>query len=179
MLKKILTIGLCGVFSSGLLTGCGFQLRGYSNPVSQIQHHTQLNFGNSSTDIAVKNTLKQQLNQLGIPTSENQSNRIHSPNQIKVSNIQLQTYQLRGLLTEIRLVMTADVHYEVLQQGKLQNIHNTIQVQRSYQYDQATLATDNPQAEQITLWLYDNLAERIVNQYMALITHKNTTLIDK
>lgn len=175
MFKKLLFITIVG-YSTTLLTGCGFQLRGYVNPTNQIQPKTQLIFGNHPADIAVKNALKQQLNQLGINTSDT-SNKQTS--QIKVTNIRLQNYQLRGLLTEIRMVMSADVHYQVLQQGELKTITNNIQVQRSYQYDQATLATDNPQAEQITLWLYDNLAERIVNQYMALNMVNNPTSTDK
>lgn len=77
---------------------------------------------------------------------------------IQVRNIlSLQNYQLRGILTEIRLVLSADVKYHVIQNGKSTDIINNIQVQRDYQYDQASVSTDNPQADQIKLWLYDNL----------------------
>ena len=84
-------------------------------------------------------------------------------------NIRLDTYQLRGILTEIRMVMSADVSYSVQQNGVWQNKTQTLQVQRSYQYDQASVATDNPQADQIRAWLADNLAQRIADQYVALL----------
>lgn len=163
------------VLASVLLTqlsACGFALRGYNSAITQSIPNTQLVFGNSQEDIAVKNALKQQFSQFAIKTQDVGTTQ-QSPNSdklahIQVSDIKLQTYQLRGILTEIRMVMSADVRYQVMQNGTPKTVTNTIQVQRSYQYDQATVATDNPQAEQIKVWLYDNLAQRIADQYMAL-----------
>lgn len=174
MLKKTIACVLIAGLTATQLTACGFALRGYHTPISQNIPKTQLIFGNSPEDIAVKNAVKQQFSQFAIQTedttADNVSNHVAS---IQVSNIKLQTYQLRGILTEIRLVMSADVRYQVLKDGSPKTLTNTIQVQRSYQYDQATVATDNPQAEQIKVWLYDNLAQRIADQYMALNLPQN------
>lgn len=164
------------VLASALLSqlaACGFQLRGYQSNLTQTLPNTQLIFGNSLEDIAVKNALKQQFRQFAIKTEDillvdSKSTPAPTAASIQVSNIKLQTYQLRGILTEIRMVMSADVRYHVLQNGEPKTVLNTVQVQRSYQYDQATVATDNPQADQIKVWLYDNLAQRIADQYLAL-----------
>ncbi|MBW4016507.1 hypothetical protein HG534_09360 [Moraxella osloensis] len=172
------------LLSSVLLTqlpACGFHLRGYDAPMSQNIPTTELIFHNSPEDYAVKNALKKQLDQLSINTQDrvidnkatNQSNAT-LPASIEVKNIRLQNYQLRGILTEIRMVLSAEVSYRAIENGQPRTLTNTIQVQRSYQYDQGVVATDNPQAEQIKVWLYDNLAQRIADQYVALSLPKIT-----
>ena len=126
--------------------------------------------------VAVKNALKHQFALMTLPTvdgptlTNNSSALVDTKGQptIQVRNIQMQTYRLRGLLTEIRMVMSAEVTYQFQQNGAPKIVKNTIQVQRSYQYDQANVATDNPQAEQIKVWLYDNIAQRVAEQYLAL-----------
>ncbi len=164
-LFRLVLIGLC----AAQLTACGFQLRGYNSTLTQNLPKTQLIFGNTFEDIAVKNALKQQFSQFSIQTQDiDIGQKSSSMPSIQVSNIKLQKYQLRGILTEIRMVMSADVTYTLPQSGAPKIVTTPIQVQRSYQYDQATVATDNPQADQIKVWLYDNLAQRITDQYMAL-----------
>ncbi|MFW2176362.1 MULTISPECIES: hypothetical protein [unclassified Moraxella] len=185
-MKKILLAVVVPTLCLSQLTACGFALRGYQNTsqtgTSQTQQRpvTQLAFGNSVEDIAVKNALIKQFDQLSIKTHDTApvdplkpkntptATTLSTP-YIQVKNIRLQTYRLRGILTEIRMVMSADVSYQIKDStGNPKNITNNIQVQRSYQYDQATVATDNPQSEQIKVWLYDNLAQRIADQYVAL-----------
>ncbi|BFM99875.1 hypothetical protein MOXK02_14340 [Moraxella sp. K02] len=172
------------LLSSVLLTqlpACGFHLRGYDAPMSQNIPTTELIFNNTPEDYAVKNSLKKQLHQLSINTQDRvidknattQSNTT-LPASIEVKNIRLQNYQLRGILTEIRMVLSAEVSYRAIENGQPRTLTNTIQVQRSYQYDQGVVATDNPQAEQIKVWLYDNLAQRIADQYVALSLPKIT-----
>lgn len=146
------------------MTACGFTLRGYHEPVAQIKQTTTLNFGNGFADIRLKNALKETLNQLSIKTSSENSQNAN----IEVKNISLQKFQLRGVLTEIRMVMSADVSYFVVKNGQTLQKTQRIQAQRSYQYDQASVNIDNPQADQIQNWLYDNLAQQIADQYMAL-----------
>lgn len=172
------------------VSACGFHLRGYSSPMSQHIPTTRLVFGTSPEDLAVKSALKRQFSQLSVSVKDNEitatttaaeisqanANSATMQPSITVSNIRLQTYQLRGILTEIRMVMSADVSYVTPHNGQLITTKNNIQVQRSYQYDQATVATDNPQADQIKVWLYDNLAQRIADQYMALTLPRVTSL---
>lgn len=189
-MKNIMPLAFVSTLAITSLSACGFQLRGYhqSDSLQAVRNltTTQLIFGQALEDIAVKNALKHQFSQLAIKTtdssaSDNTNKKIdpnNNPsaiNSIQVSNIRLQTYRLRGLLTEIRMVMSADVTYQIQQNGQPKIVTNNLQVQRSYQYDQASVATDNPQAEQIKVWLYDNLAQRIADQYMALIIPNTVT----
>lgn len=156
------------------LTACGFALRGYQAPVAVSAAPVSFIMGNQQEDFAVKRALRNQFDQLNIPVSDvanaNPSTRMPS---IQVANIKIHNYQLRGILTEIRIVLSADVRYRVMENGTPKVVTNNIQVQRSYQYNQASVSTDNPQAEQIKLWLYDNLAQRITDQYMALAMPQN------
>ena len=180
MTHKFVWLALTGVLAATSLSGCGFQLRGYHNTerlkMVRSLPATQLIFGNAPEDVAVKNALKHQFALMTLPTvdgptlTNNSAVLVDTKGQptIQVRNIQLQTYRLRGLLTEIRMVMSAEVTYQLQQNGAPKIIKNTIQVQRSYQYDQANVATDNPQAEQIKVWLYDNIAQRVAEQYLAL-----------
>lgn len=170
---------LLTVMLTTTLTGCGFALRGYNTPAIVSSAPVNISMGSKLEDFEVKKALKNQFTQLGITVNDKSPVLETKPTStpikplatpsIQVSNIQLQTYQLRGLLTEIRLVLSADVRYKVIQDGKPVEVTNNVQVQRSYQYDLASVNTDNPQAEQIKLWLYENLAQRISDQYMALI----------
>ena len=180
MTHKFVWLALTGVLAATSLSGCGFQLRGYHNTerlkMVRSLPATQLVFGNAPEDVAVKNALKHQFALMTLPTvdgptlTNNSAVLVDTKGQptIQVRNIQMQTYRLRGLLTEIRMVMSAEVTYQFQQNGAPKIIKNTIQVQRSYQYDQANVATDNPQAEQIKVWLYDNIAQRVAEQYLAL-----------
>lgn len=180
MTHKSVWLALTGVLAATSLSGCGFQLRGYHNTerlkMVRSLPATQLVFGNAPEDVAVKNALKHQFALMTLPTvdgptlTNNSAALVDTKGQptIQVRNIQMQTYRLRGLLTEIRMVMSAEVTYQFQQNGAPKIVKNTIQVQRSYQYDQANVATDNPQAEQIKVWLYDNIAQRVAEQYLAL-----------
>ena len=87
---------------------------------------------------------------------------------IKVDNLRFQSYELVGVLTEIRLVLSADVTYNTYQNGQPVTLTNPIQVERSYQYNEASVSTDDQQGSQIRDWLYDSLARRITDQYVAI-----------
>lgn len=177
--KPMRIFGFALALASGVapLHGCGFQLRGYPSAVVQLAQSTELVFGTKPDDIMVKNALKHQLDLLALGYTDsipiaNGSNAVPAASEvprIRVDNIRLNTYQLRGILTEIRMVMSADVTYNVQQNGSWHSKTQTLQVQRSYQYDQASVATDNPQADQMRAWLADNLAQRIADQYVALL----------
>lgn len=122
MTHKFVWLALTGVLAATSLSGCGFQLRGYHNTerlkMVRSLPATQLVFGNAPEDVAVKNALKHQFALMTLlvdgPTLTNNSAALvdtkRSTNDSS-SNIQMQTYRLRGLLTEIRMVMSAEVTY--------------------------------------------------------------------
>ena len=87
---------------------------------------------------------------------------------ITINNVRFKRYELVGVLTEIRLVLSADVSYQTMENGKPITLSNPIQVERSYQYNEASVSTDDQQGDQIRDWLYDSLARRITDQYVAI-----------
>ncbi len=87
---------------------------------------------------------------------------------INISNVRFRNYELVGVLTEIRLVLSADVTYTTVQNGQPVTLTNPIQVERSYQYNEGSVNTDDQQGDQVRDWLYDSLARRITDQYVAI-----------
>lgn len=143
------------------LTACGFSLRGIGNTGVQLApQHTQVTLltDNDAVAFALKPKLSTQLAQLGIATSDS------ADQQIKISNLRYREYKLLGVLTEIRLVLTADVSYQLAGQSQT----HTVQVERSYQYNKASVATSDQQGEQAKIWLQNSLAHRIAEQYYTL-----------
>lgn len=134
------------------LSGCGFALRGtQALPPAHSSVHIVLN------DRQLKHALSQQLQLLGIQTGETPKPAI------VVKNVRLRRYELIGTLTEIRLVLMADVDYQ------LASPHSTsLQVERSYQYNEASVVTLDQQGQRAQQWLYDDLAKRIAEQYRVL-----------
>ena len=63
---------------------------------------------------------------------------------------------------------------ETMDNGKPITLTNPIQVERSYQYNEASVSTDDQQGDQIRDWLYDSLARRITDQYVAIALPKVT-----
>lgn len=160
------------------LSGCGFQLRGYDAPMLLNVAKTAVIIEDNRTSFPLKLPLTQRLETLGVDVIENMTTaNVASNNQkagaepiaaIKVSNVRFKRYELVGVLTEIRLVLSADVSYQTIENGKPVTLTNAIQVERSYQYNEASVSTDDQQGDQIRDWLYDSLARRITDQYVAI-----------
>lgn len=163
MLKQLLTPLLC--LSVLGVSGCGFALRGTSNSTLQVaptHANVQLTLDDNATAFALKRPLTEQLSLLGITSQSSASE------QIKVANLRFRRYELVGTLTEVRLVLMADVSYTLTKDGKATTKTAPIQVERSYQYNEASVVTQDSQGEQVKLWLYNALAQRIAEQYRTL-----------
>lgn len=156
---------------STLLSGCGFQLRGYEAPLHFNVAKTAIIIDDNRTSFPLKLPLTQRLESLGV-TIVNGSSALDDTAEpiatINVNNVRFKRYELVGVLTEIRLVLSADVTYQTLQDGKPVTLTNPVQVERSYQYNEAAVSTDDQQGSQIRDWLYDSLARRISDQYVAI-----------
>ena len=160
------------------LSGCGFQLRGYDAPMLFDVNKTAVIIEDNRTSFPLKLPLVSRLNALGVEVIDNMTLAdVASNNQkagaepiaaITVNNVRFKRYELVGVLTEIRLVMSADVSYQSIENGKPVTLTNPIQVERSYQYNEASVSTDDQQGDQIRDWLYDSLARRITDQYVAI-----------
>ena len=166
--------------TASLLSGCGFHLRGYDAPIRFDVAKTAIILDDDRTSFPLKLPLSRRLEALGVDVVdsmsiiESTSNRIITNSAaepiatIKVDNLRFKRYELVGVLTEIRLVLSADVTYNTYQNGQPVTLTNPIQVERSYQYNEASVSTDDQQGGQIRDWLYDSLTRRITDQYVAI-----------
>lgn len=160
------------------LSGCGFHLRGYDAPMLLDVAKTAVIIEDNRTSFPLKLPLTRRLTTLGVDVidtmtaadvASNNTQTAASPiAAITVQNVRFKRYELVGVLTEIRLVISADVSYQTFDNGKPVTLSNPIQVERSYQYNEASVSTDDQQGEQIRDWLYDSLARRITDQYVAI-----------
>ncbi|WP_371834226.1 hypothetical protein [Psychrobacter sp. AH5] len=162
------------------LTGCGFHLRGYDVPLRFEVAKTAVIIEDNRLSFPLKLPLTRRLESLGIEVVDGISMIERAANStanhtsaeqiatIKVDNLRFKRYELVGVLTEIRLVLSADVTYNSYQNGQPVTLTNPIQVERSYQYNEASVSTDDQQGNQIRDWLYDSLARRITDQYVAI-----------
>ena len=180
LLASLPMLAIVGATAS--LSGCGFQLRGYDAPMLFDVAKTAVIIEDNRTSFPLKLPLKKRLQALGVDVIDNMTLAdVASNNQkvgaetiaaITVNNVRFKRYELVGVLTEIRLVMSADVSYQSVENGKPVTLTNPIQVERSYQYNEASVSTDDQQGDQIRDWLYDSLARRITDQYVAIALPK-------
>ncbi len=166
--------------SASVLTGCGFHLRGFDAPLRFDVAKTAIVLEDNRISFPLKLPLTRRLQALGVNVVDGMSVIESAANStannvdaeqiatITVSNVRFKRYELVGVLTEIRLVLSADVVYKTVQDGQSVTLTNPIQVERSYQFNEASVSTDDQQGDQIRDWLYDSLARRITDQYLAI-----------
>ena len=182
LLASLPMLAIVGATAS--LSGCGFQLRGYDAPMLFDVAKTAVIIEDNRTAFPLKLPLTKRLEALGVNVITNMTlTDVASNNQnvgaetiaaITVNNVRFKRYELVGVLTEIRLVISADVSYQSIDNGKPVTLSNPIQIERSYQYNEASVSTDDQQGDQIREWLYDSLARRITDQYVAIALPKVT-----
>lgn len=182
--KKLATallaaLPMCTVIgATAALSGCGFQLRGYDSPMLFDAAKTAVIIEDNRLSFPLKLPLTRRLETLGVNVIDNmvaadvvknnQSVGAEPIAAINVTNVRFKRYELVGVLTEIRLVLSANVTYQTIKNGQPVTLSNPIQVERSYQYNEASVSTDDLQGDQIRDWLYDSLARRITDQYVAI-----------
>ena len=180
MIIKTLLIALATSLTTLTLSSCGFHLRGMDTTMNYGVGSAVLSLSDDATTFPLKEPLKNQLEAVGVNVVDdigrqiNQSNQLYTAT-IRVENVQLQKYELVGVLTEVRLVLSADVTYQTLQ-TEVSNtgsrmpviVKSPVQVERSYQFNEASVSVEDQQGEQVKDWLYDALARRITDQYVAL-----------
>lgn len=152
------------IISALVLSGCGFALRGTDTTLQIAPEYQSTTITSQDTPeaFALKQPLIRHLQMHGVSQATS-TNRIH------LDNVRFRRYELVGTLTEVRLVLTADVSYEL---GSVKHSH-PIQSEHSYQYNEASVAITDTQGEAVKVWLYDDLAQRIAEQYRTLAQRAN------
>lgn len=147
-MKKIIAIIGVGLVLN--LTGCGFALRGTTSPTPQT---VSLNVN----DPTLKTHLKKELALNGIKLAD-------TTNQINITDSHIARYDLVGVLSEVRLVLTANVQYEL--NGK--SHRHTLTATRSHQYNEAGVSSQDKEQAQVREWLYADIARQISEQVHTL-----------
>lgn len=150
---------ILAVLSTLTLSGCGFALRGMSKDLQIAPAHqtVQLNLDDSQENLHLKQAITKHLKLMHLSTGL-------STNQIRVDNLHFRRYELVGTLTEIRLVLSATVKIMVGDKTTT----TVMQVEQSYQYNEASVITLDQQGEESKGWLYDQLGERIAERYRVM-----------
>lgn len=150
---------ILAVLSALTLSGCGFALRGMSEDLQIAPAHqtVQLNLDDSQENLHLKQAITKHLKLMHLSTGL-------STNQIRVDNLHFRRYELVGTLTEIRLVLSATVKIMVGDKTTT----TVMQVEQSYQYNEASVITLDQQGEESKGWLYDQLGERIAERYRVM-----------
>ena len=117
----------------------------------------QLNLDDSQENLYLKQAITKHLKLMHLSTGL-------STNQIRVDNLHFRRYELVGTLTEIRLVLSATVKIMVGDKTTT----TVMQVEQSYQYNEASVITLDQQGEESKGWLYDQLGERIAERYRVM-----------
>ncbi len=172
---------MTGISASALLmSACGFQLRndGSANVaknntvVKAVKDAHKPVIINSTTDevsAALKQPVIQQLNMLGMTAVTETDTTNNNYPSIKIDEVNFRKYQLVGVLTEIRVVISAKVTYTYLKNGKVNRHVQPLQLEKSYQFNKASVSAEDQQGEQIHGWLTEALARRIADQYFTLV----------
>ena len=145
LLASLPMLAIVGATAS--LSGCGFQLRGYDAPMLFDVAKTAVIIEDNRTAFPLKLPLTKRLEALGVDVITNMTlTDVASNNQnvgaetiaaITVNNVRIKRYELVGVLTEIRLVISADVSYQSIDNGQPINLSNPFQVECTYQYTEA------------------------------------------
>lgn len=201
VIRLFTVFGLCQALSA-----CGFHLQGQQPHASANTHmssiSTQLpvliDAQTSKSAYALRLSLLKQLTRYDADahiadTNDQQEQAtlaslgVETANRISIDDVSIQKYQLAGLLTEVRLTMTAKIRYHVHNDihNHVHNVHDTptthdstfthhrtLMVERSYQYNQTSVSVEDLQRTQTEIELYHAMAQRIADQYIALSTLK-------
>lgn len=161
--KAVLLIGII----AAMMMGCGYKLRGSTNNTNLPSSHydkIQLSVTDTKADVLIR----EQLQLMGYHVTTKTGTQADTPNAtpaIDINNLSIQRYELLGILTEIRLILIADVSYQI----GLKNHHYTLQATRSYQYNKAGISASDTEYEQIKHWLYQDIARQIGEQHRILL----------
>lgn len=151
----VLTLGL----SAGLV-GCGFHLKG-TNPTATPLVYKKLSLELPAKTDDLETQLKVYLTANGVQLSNDNDAYV-----LRVLEYTPRRQLLNGKLTEVLLRLTVTFQIEDRQGNKITEPH-TLTAARSYQYDLATVNTENQQESYLQRIVIDDLAQQITRQISA------------
>ena len=156
----VLSLGLgAGVVG---LTGCGFHLKGTQPSQAVAYQKLQLQFPenvNSSIDTDdLQSRLSVYLGAAGVQLSQASDAQV-----LKITDYTPRRQLLNGKLTEVLLRLSVTFHIED-QNGNLITVPRTLTATRSYQFDLATVNTENQEESFLNGIMVDDLAQQISRQ---------------
>ena len=151
----VLTLGL----SAGLV-GCGFPLKG-SNPAAIPLVYNKLTLVLPDNTDELENRLSIYLSATGVQLSNANDAYV-----LRILDYTPRRQLLNGKLTEVLLRLTVTFQIED-HQGRKMTEPRTLTASRSYQYDVATVNTDNQQEAYLNRIVIDDLAQQLTRQIAA------------
>ena len=149
----ILTLGL----SAGLV-GCGFHLKGTNPTAAPLAYNTLL--------LALPENTEELENQLSIYLGATGVKLDNNGYVLRVLDYTPRRQLLNGKLTEVLLRLTVTFQIED-RQGHPVTSPRTLTASRNYQYDVATVNTDNQQEAYLRQILIDDMERQITRQIAA------------
>ena len=151
----VLTLGL----SAGLV-GCGFHLKG-SNPAAIPLVYNKLTLVLPDNTDELENRLSIYLSATGVQLSNANDAYV-----LRILDYTPRRQLLNGKLTEVLLRLT--VTFQIVDhQGRKMTEPRTLTASRNYQYDVATVNTDNQQEAYLNRIVIDDLAQQLTRQIAA------------
>jgi LPS-assembly lipoprotein len=156
----------------GNLTACGFQLRAPVQASSLAGQPMQLGLaqGNPLTQ-PLTQPLTRELLGVGVQLAESANLTL------KVSDVVLNRQVLNGKLTEVQLSLSAKFQLTDSKTGEPLSTLRNVLARRSYQYDIATVNTDNQQEGLLEAELYQEVAGRLARQLGTIRPSLPTALV--
>ena len=151
----VLTLGL----SAGLV-GCGFHLKG-SNPAAIPLVYNKLTLVLPDNTDELENRLSIYLSATGVQLSNANDAYV-----LRILDYTPRRQLLNGKFTEVLLRLTVTFQIED-HQGRKMTEPRTLTASRSYQYDVATVNTDNQQEAYLNRIVIDDLAQQLTRQIAA------------
>lgn len=158
-LTRLLCVPLLCVGLSGL-TGCGFHLRGTQTAAISAEYQ-QLQLITPDIAEPLREPLAVYLQSLGAKIDESKQAPI-----LRITEYDSKRMLLSGRLTEVQLILKVTFHIED-STGNPITAERSIFARRNYQYDIATVNTDNQEEVQLLANMNQDAAQQIARQLHA------------